>query len=392
MQKSIYNSPDEEIKSRELMLLARLSSNLSHEEEEEEISIMEYVKQLWNGRKIIIICLSVFTALGLFAAFSMKRTYTVSTVMVPQVSSTSNSSLSSLASLAGFDLGSANSGAELSPLIYPQIVSSVPFCRELMYTPLHFSEVDSAVSIYTYVTEIAKPTVKSSVMKYTIALPGTVLGAFRGENSGVELKDDEASDSPKPLVLSEDEVAILKMVGESVSLSVDKKEGYLTLCVVGPEPVVTAELALKAQELLQEAITRFRVEKSQSELDYIQARYNETKRETELYQEQLARINDRSQNLTGTFYNIERDRIQAKYALSNSIYSEMAKQLEQGKLQVKKDTPVFTIIQPVTVPMKPSNSRARTLIIWMFLGLVLGCGIVLGKGLLPKFKEVYANC
>ena len=58
-------------------------------------------------------------------------------------------------------------------------------------------------------------------------------------------------------------------------------------------------------------------------------------------------------------------------------------------MKVKKDTPVLTVVQPVTVPTKPSNSRAKTLIIWIFLGGVIGCGIVLGKEYWPKVKEMF---
>lgn len=68
------------------------------QEEEEGIDIIGLVKQMWDGRKTIIICTAVFIVLGLVAALTMKRTYTVSSVMVPQLGSSRNSSLSSLAS------------------------------------------------------------------------------------------------------------------------------------------------------------------------------------------------------------------------------------------------------------------------------------------------------
>ena len=360
-------------------------------DDEEGIDIMALVKQLWDGRKTIIIWTCAFIALGFVAALTMKRTYSVSTVMVPQVGGKSSSSLSSLASLAGIDLGSSSSGSELSPLIYPQIVSSVPFRKELMYTPVHYAKVDTAVSMFTYATEIAKPTVMGTIKKYTIGLPGVILGAIRKEKPDIVLPSDGADDNPKPLVLTKDEVKILKVISENVSLGVDKKEGYITLNVIGSEPIQTAELAMKAQQLLQEEITRFRIEKSQSELEYIQARYDEIKKETEAYQEQLAKITDKNQNITTTKDRIEHDRIQSKYNTSNAIYSELAKQLEQAKLQVKRDTPVLTIIQPVTVPDKPSNSRSKTLIVWTFFGGILGCGIVLGKNYWPKLKEQFAS-
>lgn len=359
-------------------------------DEEEGIDIMELVKQLWSGRKTVIIWTCAFIVLGLVAALTMKRTYAVSTVMVPQVNSSKSSSLSSLASLAGFDLGTSIGGSELSPLIYPQIVNSVTFRRELMYTPVHYSKADEPVSMFTYHTEILKPTVFGTIKKYTIGLPGVILKAIRPKKEPIVLPDDgsEADATAKPVLLSDDEVEILKIIAKNVSLGVDKKEGYITLNVTGSEPIQTAELAMKAQQLLQEEITRFRVEKSQNELDYIQARYDEIKREAESYQEQLARITDRSQGITTTKDRIERDRIQNKYNISNSIYSELAKQLEQAKMQVKKDTPTFTIVQPVTVPTQASNSRAKTLVVWTFFGFVLGCGIVLGRNYWPKLKEM----
>ena len=360
-------------------------------EEEEGIDIMALVRQLWDGRKTIIIWTCVFILLGLVAALTMKRTYSVSTVMVPQMNSKSNSSLSSLAALAGVDMGMDLSAKDLSPLVYPQIVNSIPFRRELLYTPLHFAKADSAVSMYTYFKEIAKPSPMAYVKKYTIGLPFLLLNALKKEKPEMVLPSSGSDDSPKPLLLTKDEVKLLTVVAESVSLNVDKKEGLITLNVNGVEPIQTAELALKAQQLLQEEITRFRTEKAQRDLDYIQDRYNETKKEAESLQAALASVSDRSQDVIGSRNRIQRERIQQKYTLANAIYTDMAKQLEQAKMQVKRDTPVLTVIQPVTVPSKPSNSRAKTLIVWTFLGFVLGCGIVFVKGYWPKLKEQLAG-
>ncbi len=372
-----------------------MEENLNYNipEEEEGLDIMALVRQLWDGKKTVIICTVVFMVLGLVAALTMKREYSVSTVMVPQMNSRSSSSLSSLASLAGFDLGmNTSGGGDLSPLVYPQIVNSVPYRLELLYTPLHYEKADTAVSMYTYAKEYAKPTVMGTIMKYTIGLPGVIMGALRKEKPEEELSVPaaEGDDTLKPLVLTKDEARLLKVVGQSVNLTVDKKEGYITLTVNGSEPLQTAELAIKAQQLLQSEVTRFRTEKAQSQLEYIQARYNEIKAETERYQSALATVRDRSQQMTTTRSRIEQERLQTKYSVSSSIYAELAKQLEQAKMQVKRDTPVLAVIQPVTVPRQPANSRAKKLIIWTFLGFVIGCGIVLVKGYMPKIKEMLA--
>ena len=374
-----------------------MDENLNYnvpQEEEEGIDIMALVRQLWAGRKTVIICTCVFIVLGFVAALTMTRTYTVNSVMVPQMNSKNSSQLSTLAALAGMDMGMDLSAKDLSPLVYPQIVNSVPFRRELLYTPLHWEKVDTAVSMYTYFKDIKKPSFMSKVKKYTIGLPFTILGALRKEKPEIVLPaggGSGASDGPKPLLLTKDEQRFMKLLAQSVSLNVDKKEGILTLTVVGFEPIQTAELALKAQTLLQTEITRFRTEKAGRELAYIEARYSEAKKDAEAAQASLAAISDRSQGMISQSSRIQRERIQQKYNIANAVYTDMAKQLEQAKLQVKRDTPVLTVIQPVTVPSKPSNSRAKKLIVWTFLGFVLGCGIVLGRGYWPKVKEMFST-
>ena len=365
------------------------------EQEEEGIDIMALVRSLWDGRKTIFICLGIFIALGLVAALTMKRVYTVKTVMVPQLNSKQNSSLGTLAALAGIDMGMQTAASDLSPLVYPEIVNSVPYRLELMHAPLHYKKCDHPISMFDYaLSGIEKPGVFFYIKKYTIGLPSVIINAIRGPKPDVVYGYATSSADTveiRPVVVTANEQKMLDVFGRIVSLDVNKKEGYLTLTVNGVEPVQTAELAIKAQQLLQDLLTRFRVEKSESELTYIQARYDEVKKEYDYYQEQLAIIKDRTKNVMNSRDEIEKERIQAKYNVSNAIFNEMAKQLEQAKMQVKRDTPVYAVIQPVTIPMKPSNSRAKTLIVWTFLGFIVGCGIVLAKGYMPKMKAMFKN-
>ena len=364
------------------------------EQEEEGIDIVAMIRSLWEGRKTIFICLGIFIVLGLVAALTMKRAYTVKTVMVPQLNSRQNSSLGSLAALAGIDMGMNTSAADLSPLVYPEIVNSVPYRLELMHTPLYYKKCDHPISMFDYILEgYDKPSVFTYIKRYTIGLPGLIIGSFSKKPEEIVYVGggDSVSESnvSRPVIVTVNEQKMLDVFGRIVSLDVNKKEGYITLVVNGTEPIQTAQLALKAQQLLQDEITRFRIEKSARELKYIEARYNEVKKENDYYQEQLAIARDRSQSLTNSRDRIETERVQAKYTLANSIYNEMAKQMEQAKMQVKKDTPTFAIIQPVTIPMKPSNSRAKTLIVWTFFGFIVGCGIVIGKGYMPKLKAMF---
>ena len=364
-----------------------VSYNRLPEGEESELDLMALARTIWQGRRTVFISVGICAVLGVFIALFSPKKYTVSTVIVPQISSSSNSSLTSLASLAGFDLGGAKSTAELSPILYPQIVNSVPFQLELMNTPLRFEECDTAVSLFTYYTDIKKPSVIGVVKKYTIGIPFLLLDIIRGDKPEPDYSGS-GDGTPLPMSLTKDQEEMSKSLDEMVSLVTNSKEGYLTLTVTGPEALATAQLAQRAQQLLQQEIIKFKVEKSQAELDFVQGRYDEVKRETEALQAQVARFTDRSKDLINTYSQLEQTRIQNKYSISNSVYQELAKQLEQAKLQVKKDTPAFSVLKPVVIPLERSApKRSQILAIWLFLGCIIGGGLVLLKQYLPEWKQ-----
>ena len=155
-----------------------------------------------------------------------------------------------------------------------------------------------------------------------------------------------------------------------------------------PEALASAQLGQRAQELLQQYITEFKIKKAKANLDFIQQRYDETTRKFEAAQEKLATFRDRNRNVSLAIAKTEEERLNSQYNLIYSIYSELAKQLEQAKIQVKQDTPVFTIIEPISVPTKRSKpNRPMILFIWLFLGGVIGTGIVFGKDFIEPLKK-----
>lgn len=353
---------------------------------EEEFDFIGIVKTIWSGRKTIIISVIIGGVLGIMFALISPKVFTVSTVMVPQVSNKSNSSLSSLASLAGLDLGMAQS-AELSPLIYPKIINSVPYKLELMKTPLHFSNFPKPISLYDYYTKYKRPSVLELVMKYTIGLPAMIIESLNADEK-VE-KTAPINVNSKIIHISKKEYGIIRLMNSVISLNVEKKEGYLTLLVNMPDALAAAELAQKAQALLQEEIIKFKIEKSQADLDFIQSRYNVAKEEAERYQVNIAVNTDKYKNLTSNVPQVSNARVQTKYIIANNVYQELAKQLEQAKIQVKKDTPVFTIIEPVTIPtVKSSPNRIMIIMIWFFIGGLIGVCLIYGRQYYYKYKTL----
>ena len=46
-----------------------------------------------------------------------------------------------------------------------------------------------------------------------------------------------------------------------------------------------------------------------------------------------------------------------EYNLTYSVYSELAKQMEQAKIAVNETTPILTIVEPVVVPIERSKPK-----------------------------------
>jgi uncharacterized protein involved in exopolysaccharide biosynthesis len=70
----------------------------------------------------------------------------------------------------------------------------------------------------------------------------------------------------------------------------------------------------------------------------------------------------------------------------------LAKQLETAKLQVSRDTPVFSVIQPVTVPIeKAAPKRVLILVVFLVFGIIVGLGLVFGKIYWNGFREELFN-
>jgi len=360
-------------------------------QDDDEIDLMVLAKTFWKGRWTVIVTLLLGGVIGVFVAMTTPNEYTATTIMVPQTSGKSSSmgSLGGLAALAGIDLNSASQSGDMSPILYPKILSSIPFKLELMNTPVQFKDFEKPISLFDYIAKNKKTSTLGTLKKYTIGLPGVIALAIKGEKPKPELPKRVRN---QPIMLTEDQYRVSKALDNIISLEVDAKQGYLTLTVVMPEALVAAQLAQKAQELLQQNITDFKIQKAKEDLEFIQGRYNEAQAKANGYQINIAQKTDQYKDLTSAVPQVQATRVQTKYGIASTVYQELAKQLEQAKIQVKKDTPVFTIVEPVSVPLEKSKpNRLMILIICIFFGGIIGVSIVFGKefiaGAKQKWKE-----
>ena len=354
-----------------------------------QADLVELIQRMWINKVLIIIVTSVFVVLGLLVALFSPKEYTSACDVVPQASDSSAlSRMGSLAALAGINLDQMQNVKTLSPLVYKNIMESTTFRKELMQTPLNFKEIDHPISFYEYCTneEYNKPSVGEYIIKYTVGLPFVILKAIRGEQPAPDYGALNQSGDSSIETVTKEEYECLKALDDCITLRLDDKKGYVTISANMPEAVVAAQMAQATLELLQKYITEFKVEKVQSNLDFVQERYNEAKSNFEDIQARRAKFRDANQNTTRYSARTELEKLDAEYTVAMNLYSELASQLERAKISVKETMPVLTVINPVTIPYKKSKpQRSMILFAFTFLGVVAGAGSVL---LLPTVAEI----
>ena len=358
--------------------------NLPQVFEDDSIDLIALLKQIYQGRRFIILSAFVAAILGVIVALATPNSYTSGATFIPQTGGDSkpSSSLSGLASLAGISLGGMGGGSDIPPTLYPQIISSIPYKLDLLDESIEVS--GSAISLGNYLRDDSGSSVLGTLKKYTIGLPGTILSALRGSSS------EGTSEAQGELYqISEDDRKIFEALNTKLILSLNEKEGFVTLEFSDEDKFVAAQVAERAKELLQERIIAFKNQSARELLDFTTKQYQENKTSYEALQDSIAIFKDQNLNISSSLYQNRLDRLERELNIASSVVEQLASQVEQAKLQVNKDTPVFTIIEPVTVPFERSApKRSLIVVIWTFLGVVLSTGFVLVK---DPAKEIIAS-
>ena len=194
------------------------------------------------------------------------------------------------------------------------------------------------------------------------------------------------------LNITPDEYEQIERLNDIIILEVNENDGYVNVSANMPEPIASAELTYRVEELLQKYLIDFKIKKSIEQLKFIEDRYEENQIKFLKAQRELANFIDRNQFVNSELAKSKLKKLESDYDLIYNVYNGLAKQLETQKITVKENTPVFTIIQPVSVPLeKFKPKRIMILIVYTFLGVFIGSGIELGKYFLSNFKKVNNN-
>ena len=134
------------------------------------------------------------------------------------------------------------------------------------------------------------------------------------------------------------------------------------------------------ENILQNQIIAIKTKSSSELLAYLEKQYTIKNKLLIEAQDNLANFKDRNLNISRNSFSNSQTRLEAELAIATSVFQNVVTQLEQVKLQVAKDTPVFSFLKPVVVPTEKSAPK-RSLLCYLgcFWELVISIGYLLPK-------------
>jgi uncharacterized protein involved in exopolysaccharide biosynthesis len=258
-------------------------------------------------------------------------------------------------------------GGEIPPTMYEKVLASEPFKKRLLEARI---VVGGDSVIYGSYLENQPISVLATPKEYTIGLLSKIIGEISGGTKEV----GEAINGGLQ-ALTDDEYELHKALAGKITLTADKKEGVVSIFVVESDPLVAAQIAQVTETALQDWIIEHKIKNAKAQYDFIERQFEAKQKEFFSIQEQLANYTDRNQNVLAASYLTRLDRLQAEFDLVNTVYSELAKQKEQAAIQLSKDTPTFSILDPVKVPkVKTGPKKSLYILGAFFIGLVGAAG------------------
>ena len=360
----------------------------NHIDKEAEIDLMDILRKIIGIRKTIYKAASIGLIIGVIIAICIPKQYTAEVTLSPEMSSNKGTGLSGLAaSFLGSDVAMGDGTDALNASLSADIVSSTPFLLELstMKIPVLKNEM---MTLNAYLDEESSPW-----WSYVIGFPAMVIGGVKSlfiEGEDEFISSDKVSQGT--IELSKKELGKIGVLKKMIVASVDKKTSMTSVAVTLQEPRVAAVVADSVVKKLQEYIIDYRTSKAKEDCIYLEKLFKERQQEYYAAQKKYADYLDSHDNIILQSVRAEQERLQNDMSLAYQVYSQVANQLQVARAKVQEEKPVFAVVEPAVVPLKPSGiSKKVYVLVFIFLSVcIVMFWKLFGEEFLDKIKEIRA--
>ncbi len=332
------------------------------------IDFIDLFSKIWVSKKFIIKITILFFLLGLIYSLTLQDIYRSSSIFYPHYEKNQNSdNLRNLAGLAGLNLNNESSD-NIPSSLYPKLIRSPIFKTKILLEKIIID--GNEISYRDYLID----NLSSHPIKEIIFFPYTFLSNTLSNKNNIVIKNSNI------LTFSNEDYKIHQYLEGILHLDINEKEGFVELSVDDKNPYVASQIAKIAKNILQESIIDFKIKNINETYKFISEQLKIAKKNFYVLQDSLAKFKDKNINIKSDLFLNQYSRIESEYNLSKNIYNDLALNKEKIAIDVRKNTPIFTVIKPVIVPnSKNSPNRSLIVIIFSIFGISLSIIWILFK-------------
>jgi hypothetical protein len=301
----------------------------------------------------------------------------------------------------GASSGSSGSGGAVGPDMYSKIVTSQAFLNALVVTkipltpdgkdsttleqffangaPMTFSQKVS--SLPTTVKNLFSKPVPPPVV--AVIPPPRTIDTTQVVQNQISADMFFSSKVPPIVQLEGRRAGVIAIV--KPRLKVDVVEKNATVSVKMPDSFMAAAVNKLLLEQLINYVTAFNTIKQRSNIAFLEDRFRESKGIYTSKQQRLAGVRD---NSLGVIFQsaLTRQEIMAnELTIAFNIYNQFAVQLEAARIDLKKETPLFTVVEPISLPSPQVEPLlAKTLFKYILYAIVVAILLVGYRIVSPK--------
>ncbi len=342
-------------------------------DEEDSVDLIELLSFLWKSKIFIVKSTIIFCVFGVIYSLSLKNNFKASSVFYPHYQGSDVSQgmgIRDLAGLAGIDLGNQVT-ENIPPTLYPNIINSPLFKIEILNSKVELDKKELSFREYL----LNKKSNFNFNFKEILLSPISLLSKLVSKHSS-----SSNTENSEILKLSDQEYSLHNYLSKKILLELNNKEGFIQLSVIDHDPLIASQIAITANDILQKNIIDFKLKNLNDTYKFISKQLDIAKNNFYKLQDSLAIFSDKNINIKSDLFLNKFSRIESEYLISKNIYNELALNKEKTAIDVKKNTPIFTIIKPVVIPNEKSDpKRSVIVIIFTFIGFTISSLYILTK-------------
>ncbi len=286
---------------------------------------------------------------------------TTVSVYVDQAPTGASAGLGGVGSMLGVNLDGMGSSASglMGPDMYEDIIKSKAFLNEVVCSKIPVNRANRKFSTLEHLLNGDKIDILKKNQNDTTAL-------IKSEITPEIILSNEV---PPIVELNRSRANAMALISNKILI--DVKGNLCVLKVKMEDPFMSAIVSKLVLEKLIEYVTFYKTNKLRNNFNYLQERIAESEIKYKVAQSNLASYKDRNIGSIFQSSQVSEQVLNNEVSSTFAIYNQLRGQIEQAKLELTKETPLFSVLEPISISDAPSDPKLNELIL-----IYIGVGIL----------------